>query len=113
MEGMQTEYKFEEGTFFRNSINRIQDSVGSDDFEEFSKLTNDADRIKFIYELDAVHQIDLPIWQFKKNSEKALDCKNKGNQVYGKSLFGQAARHYSNGLLECPQQDGKLFYMLK
>lgn len=100
------EYKHEEGAFFQNFISVVQESLNEDQVEDFSKLKTDPDRIRFICGLKIVREFQLPTSKCVKSTEKALGWKSSGNKLYAKGFFGQAARHYSDGLLDCPIEEG-------
>lgn len=106
-DGLETE-----GIFFRDKIIAIKESLSQESYKNFCNINSDEERIRFIYNLDAVHNMDLPETPFKKNSENALNCKNQGNTSFGKQNFEQAAKLYSQAILDCPSSEDILLSTL-
>lgn len=98
-----------EGVFFRDKILAIKESLSQESYKNFCNINSDEERIQFIYNLDAVHNMDLPKTPFKKNSENALNCKNQGNTSFGKQNYEQAAKLYSQAVLDCPSSEGNFY----
>lgn len=100
---------------FLNQHNNFRNSLKNEDFDEFSSLTNDRQKIKFVYERlyneNAKNDIDelQQLQTIGKNGSKALEIKKTGTEYFQKSDNIQALHWYSLAILFCPQSTkGKL-----
>ncbi|XP_025202672.1 SET and MYND domain-containing protein 4 [Melanaphis sacchari] len=91
---------------------RFRNILKSSDWDEFNELTDDKQKIQFVYERlyahgqassDSESTEDRPASY--KNGDKALEMKKSGTDYFQKSDYRNALNWYSLAVLHCPQTD--------
>lgn len=93
---------------------RFRKSLKSTDWDEFAKLTDDKQKVRFVYEklykqaeaTPADDSICNDTPEVSKNGPKALEMKKTGNEYFQKSNYQNALNWYSQAVLNCPQNNG-------
>jgi len=92
---------------------RFCNTLKSSDWDEFTKSTDDKQKIQFVYERLYSHRQssgdgdnieDEPANY--KNGDKALEMKKSGTDYFQKSDYRNALNWYSLAVLHCPQTKG-------
>lgn len=91
------------GESFAVRHDRFRDALESTDWDEFSGLTNDEQRIRFVYER---MQRCATGPNSSKDGDAALEMKKSGTERFQKSDYRNALYWYSLAALHCPQTEG-------
>lgn len=94
---------------------RFRNILKSSDWDEFTKSTNDKQKIQFVYERLYAHgqasgdsnnkHTEEELTSYK-NGVKALEMKKSGTDYFQKSDYRNALNWYSIAVLHCPQTKG-------
>lgn len=93
---------------------RFRKTLKSTDWDEFAGLTDDKQKVRFVYEklykrteaIPAVEGSCNDTTEVCKNGSKALEMKKSGNEYFQKSDYRNALNWYSQAVINCPQNDG-------
>ncbi|CAG0891243.1 unnamed protein product [Cyprideis torosa] len=88
--------------FFKDYVANIIKSLKKEEVEKFSQLKTDRDRILFLYDVPAAHEIRIGNFYFHKNS---IDCEKKrkaGNDMFAKGKYPEAILMYNHCIMKAP-----------
>jgi len=92
---------------------RFRNILKSSDWDKFAKLTDDKQKILFVYKRLYAHGHASGGCKNTENEpasyksgEKALEMKKSGNDYFQKSDYRNALNRYSLAVLHCPQTKG-------
>lgn len=88
--------------FFKDYHRAVRKALTNDQFNEFSKLKTNDDRIRFCFNLAAVHDIDIKPFFKGKSEKEALDKKEAGNRCFGRKNNLEALKLYSQAVVKAP-----------
>ncbi|KAL5241356.1 hypothetical protein ACI65C_008766 [Semiaphis heraclei] len=98
------------GDHFLIQHDRFRNNLKSSDWDEFTKSTDDKQKIQFVYKRLYAHGHDFGGCKNTedesasyKSGEKALEMKKSGNDFFQKSDHRNALNQYSLAVLHCPQ----------
>jgi len=101
------------GENFSIRHDRFRSILKSSDWDEFSKSTDDKQKIQFVYERLYTDGQDFGGCKSTedepasyKNGEKAMEMKKSGTDYFQKSDYRNALNWYSLAVLHCPQTKG-------
>ncbi|XP_042864384.1 SET and MYND domain-containing protein 4-like isoform X2 [Penaeus japonicus] len=88
--------------FFKDYFRVIRKSVSNDEFNQFSKLKSDEERVRFIFDLPAAHEIDIQTFFKGKSEKEAMEKKEAGNKLFGRKKNMEALKLYSQAVVHAP-----------
>ncbi|XP_050719552.1 SET and MYND domain-containing protein 4-like isoform X2 [Eriocheir sinensis] len=88
--------------FFKDYHKTVRKALTNDQFNEFSKLKTNEDRIRFCFTLPAVHDIDIKPFFKGKSEKEALEKKEAGNKCFGRKNNLEALKLYSQAVVKAP-----------
>lgn len=98
--------------FFKDYFRVIRKSVSNDEFNQFSKLKTDAERVRFIFNLPAAHEIDIQTFYKGKSEKEAMEKKEAGNKLFGRKKNMEALKLYSQAVVHAPVPTGKYWRLI-
>ncbi|KAG0713717.1 SET and MYND domain-containing protein 4 [Chionoecetes opilio] len=99
--------------FFKDYHRAVRKALTNDQFNEFSKLKTNEDRIRFCFNLPAVHDIDIKTFFKGKSEKEALEKKESGNRCFGRKNNLEALKYYSQAVVKAPVPSGKYWKLIK
>ncbi|XP_050719553.1 SET and MYND domain-containing protein 4-like isoform X3 [Eriocheir sinensis] len=99
--------------FFKDYHKTVRKALTNDQFNEFSKLKTNEDRIRFCFTLPAVHDIDIKPFFKGKSEKEALEKKEAGNKCFGRKNNLEALKLYSQAVVKAPVPSGKYWKLIK
>lgn len=103
--GMENMQCGETSTIFQNECNKIIQQLDISDCEKFKSLESDEERVRFLYGF--AKTIPIVLKDGGKNIEEAQQKKVEGNALFAKKEYDAALAAYNEGIIKCPQNDGK------
>ncbi|XP_045625291.1 SET and MYND domain-containing protein 4 isoform X2 [Procambarus clarkii] len=88
--------------FFKDYYKAVRKATSNDQFNEFSKLKTDEERIRFCFNLPAAHDIDIRTFFKGKSEKEALEKKEAGNKCFGRKNNLEALKLYSQAVVKAP-----------
>lgn len=98
--------------FFKDYHKAVRRNLTNDQFNEFSKLKTNEERIRFCFTLPAVHDIDIKPFYKGKSEKEALDKKEAGNKCFGRKNNLEALKLYSQAVVKAPVPSGKYWKLI-
>lgn len=98
--------------FFKEYHRTVRRATSNDQFNEFSKLKTDEERIRFCFNLPAVHDIDIKMYFKGKSEKEALEKKEAGNRCFGRKNNLEALKLYSQAVVKAPVPSGKYWKLI-
>ncbi|KAK4298803.1 hypothetical protein Pmani_028882 [Petrolisthes manimaculis] len=99
--------------FFKDYHRAVRKATTNDQFNEFSKLKTDEERVRFCFNLPAIHDIDIKPYFKGKSEKEALDKKEAGNRCFGRKNNIEALKLYSQAVVKAPVPSGKYWKLIK
>ncbi|XP_055699154.1 SET and MYND domain-containing protein 4 isoform X2 [Phlebotomus papatasi] len=95
--------------FFKTFCNNVLNSMSTEDFDKFAKLSNDRDRCEFVSNLTTVKSLNVTREKSVKNLDKALALKKEGNTAFQNKEWRKALDLYNQSYFITPNdQEGDL-----
>ncbi|CAK9796407.1 SET and MYND domain-containing protein 4 [Anthophora plagiata] len=92
--------------FFRRNFAELQKAISPQDMKRFVNLSTNSERIRFVLSYPEVYTLSVEVDnEMLKNSEKACQLKNTGNNYFCSNEFIKALETYSNAVLLAPPQE--------
>lgn len=88
--------------FFKDYYKMVRTSVTNDQFNEFSKLKTNEERVRFVFGIPAAHDIDIKPYFKGKSEKEAIEKKEAGNMCFGKRNNVEALKLYSQAVVKAP-----------
>ncbi|XP_076056655.1 protein-lysine N-methyltransferase SMYD4-like isoform X3 [Oratosquilla oratoria] len=93
---------FDRPGYFKDYYKNVRKTVSNDQLNEFAKLTTDEEKFRYVFNLPAVHDIDLKLFFKGKSEKEALEKKEEGNKSFGKKKNVEALTYYSQAVIKAP-----------
>ncbi|KAK8747605.1 hypothetical protein OTU49_016491 [Cherax quadricarinatus] len=88
--------------FFKDYYRAVRKATSNDQFNQFSKLKTNEERIRFCFNLPAAHDIDIKTFFKGKSEKEALEKKEAGNKCFGRKNNVEALKLYSQAVVKAP-----------
>ena len=98
--------------FFKDYYKNVRSTITNDQFNQFSKLKTDEERIRFVFDLPVVHDINIRTYYKGKSEKEALERKEAGNKAFGRKKNVEALRCYSQAVVKAPVPVGKYWKLI-
>lgn len=92
-------------SIFQKECNKIIEKLDKADCEKFKTIESDEERIRFIF--DFAKTIPIVLKDGGKNIEDGQCKKVEGNGFFAKKQYESALAAYNDGIIKCPQNDGR------
>ncbi|XP_069940955.1 SET and MYND domain-containing protein 4-like isoform X3 [Cherax quadricarinatus] len=99
--------------FFKDYYRAVRKATSNDQFNQFSKLKTNEERIRFCFNLPAAHDIDIKTFFKGKSEKEALEKKEAGNKCFGRKNNVEALKLYSQAVVKAPVPSGKYWKLIK
>lgn len=99
--------------FFKDYYRAVRKATSNDQFNQFSKLKTNEERIRFCFNLPAAHDIDIKTFFKGKSEKEALEKKEAGNKCFRRKNNVEALKLYSQAVVKAPVPSGKYWKLIK
>ena len=90
----------------------VRKSLSNDQFNEFSRLKTDQERVSFVLKLPSAHDIDIKTFYKGKSEREALEKKEAGNKCFIHKDNLEALKLYSQAVIKAPVPSGKYWKLI-
>ncbi|XP_068205929.1 SET and MYND domain-containing protein 4-like isoform X2 [Palaemon carinicauda] len=88
--------------FFKDYFKMVRNALTNDQFNQFSKLKTNQERVRFVFSIPAAHDIDIKPYFKGKSEKEALEKKEAGNMCFSKKNNVEALKLYSQAVIKAP-----------